>query len=1175
MAKVDFRTQDGLIVGDGNLQVLNPSGSGGSEAIVFAKEFNTHGSSTLTSSGLDIRGNTIAATADSGTANLDINITPKGTGAVVISKVDINGGTIDGVAINGTSATFTSLSLSDGNLTNAGDINADSISVDAAGTGLNIDFSGANTTKSLITLADNLADALNITEGSNSYMKFTTTDGSDEADSGLITFSKDTTFASTNIHNLGTVSAATSITSTAFVGPIDGIVGGNTPAAGSFTTLSASSTSTLVGTVTLGDGSNPGVIASAAGKNLSLLPGDASGTDANGGRVTIQGGAGTGTGTGGFIKFELAPPASSTGTSSNAHVEAFTLQATTAGANPTATFTGETTAPTFATSNTTAGLTISNNKISADGSQSNIHITLEPKGTTGEVDVKAALDMNDLNIKHVDTMFVLNIDANQVGSGSTDKINLGRTDNVTIGGTALADDSIALQVNGGANATLNNVGQTGGADADYTEVRLHVGVTETELANATHPKDLVALVLQNSESTASQGSKGIIFDRVATNPGTTNDGSTWGIGNTQDDIKRFVIGFAGRKSGYDYQTKGTTDSPLNDTRVADAQPLYVMDEGGNHYIQLGTHIGGSATAGNLNIINGASSATAPNTMIQITNTGELRFYETGDSLNAYIAIRAPTDLDGDTTNYTLTLPVNDGAANEVLTTDGSGNLSWAAASGGGIALTDLSVGSEGTPSGDGSLAYNSSTGVFTYTPPVDITGNAATVTVADESSDTTCFPLFATAATGSLAPKTGTNLAFNSSTGQLTQIGASSADVGLVLKNTAAPGAGSNVNGQILRFVTERDGSEAGTNNDDLGFIQWYGNDGVGNNQSFGQIKVRANAVASGSESGSLQFAVATTTSGGIENVMTITGGAAAASSTVTIAGNLVVDGATTSVSTTELEVEDALITVAKGNADLAGADGAGLEIECTGATNPSFTYQNTPDAFEANTHLNLNTGKTYKINDVSILSATTIASSVTSAAGLATVGTITTGVWNGTAITDTYVANDLTISGGTVDNSVIGGSTAAAGTFTDLTASNLSVDSVAVLDTSTNTAQSFVDGTGFTIAQFAFGTYRTVKFVGHVVNDTTHDTDAFEVLVSYKGDAGPRVDSTSNFDADTMITTYAYMSSGTALGGLSLVKADPGTTGTDTHIALQFTNSTGSDFTGSFAVTATQLIKT
>jgi len=47
-------------------------------------------------------------------------------------------------------------------------------------------------------------------------------------------------------------------------------------------------------------------------------------------------------------------------------------------------------------------------------------------------------------------------------------------------------------------------------------------------------------------------------------------------------------------------------------------------------------------------------------------------------------------------------------------------------------------------------------------------GNATTFTVADESSDTTCFPVFTTAATGDLAPKSGSNLAFNSATGALT-----------------------------------------------------------------------------------------------------------------------------------------------------------------------------------------------------------------------------------------------------------------------------------------------------------------------------------------------------------------------------------------------------------------------
>jgi|TARA_R100000027_G_scaffold17300_2_gene12513 hypothetical protein len=53
----------------------------------------------------------------------------------------------------------------------------------------------------------------------------------------------------------------------------------------------------------------------------------------------------------------------------------------------------------------------------------------------------------------------------------------------------------------------------------------------------------------------------------------------------------------------------------------------------------------------------------------------------------------------------------------------------------------------------------------------DTSGTAAvatTVTVADESSDTTCFPLFATAATGDLGPKSGSNLTFNSSSGALT-----------------------------------------------------------------------------------------------------------------------------------------------------------------------------------------------------------------------------------------------------------------------------------------------------------------------------------------------------------------------------------------------------------------------
>ena len=72
---------------------------------------------------------------------------------------------------------------------------------------------------------------------------------------------------------------------------------------------------------------------------------------------------------------------------------------------------------------------------------------------------------------------------------------------------------------------------------------------------------------------------------------------------------------------------------------------------------------------------------------------------------------------------------------------------------------------------DGTLTYNPSTGKITATGFVGaLTGTAdvaTAVTVADESSDTACNVLFVTAATGNLAPKSGTNLTFDSANGNL------------------------------------------------------------------------------------------------------------------------------------------------------------------------------------------------------------------------------------------------------------------------------------------------------------------------------------------------------------------------------------------------------------------------
>jgi hypothetical protein len=70
---------------------------------------------------------------------------------------------------------------------------------------------------------------------------------------------------------------------------------------------------------------------------------------------------------------------------------------------------------------------------------------------------------------------------------------------------------------------------------------------------------------------------------------------------------------------------------------------------------------------------------------------------------------------------------------------------------------------------DAGIQYNPSTDTLAVTNiTATIEGVSSQINVADESSDTTCFPVFVTSASGNLAAKSGTNLSFNSSSGALT-----------------------------------------------------------------------------------------------------------------------------------------------------------------------------------------------------------------------------------------------------------------------------------------------------------------------------------------------------------------------------------------------------------------------
>jgi len=73
--------------------------------------------------------------------------------------------------------------------------------------------------------------------------------------------------------------------------------------------------------------------------------------------------------------------------------------------------------------------------------------------------------------------------------------------------------------------------------------------------------------------------------------------------------------------------------------------------------------------------------------LELLNQKAIRFYEGGGGPN-YVEMRAPLTIGSD---YTLTLPADDGSPGEVMATDGSGNLSWVSPVGTFISAGDSGV----------------------------------------------------------------------------------------------------------------------------------------------------------------------------------------------------------------------------------------------------------------------------------------------------------------------------------------------------------------------------------------------------------------------------------------------------------------------------------------------------
>ena len=350
--------------------------------------------------------------------------------------------------------TVTSLSVTDGNITNVGDIALDSISADG------------NTIT--LSLTDNQASSLDITEGANSYLKFVTTDAGEKVVFGKVS-------ESVSGSSIGTLTLSDgSITDSG------GSISFGNENLSTTGTLTSNSLTASGGGLVLGDGSNT--------TSISVT----TQTDGNtaGESLTISAGVGNGNGTGGSIIFQTG------GDNAGALSTVLTLTS----ANK-ATFAGEV--------ETGSNLILGNNVIQNSDGETTISLTGDQKVTlAGDLDVTGVITGNSAvagSLRFKDpTLYV-----GYTNTASTRDLGL-------VG--AYGDSNFADFLMGFVYEVDNTAGGKSGAfkifhgRADVTEPAASYSVPDSDLA----PVDVGSLNVKNGGLTITK-TTGLTGDEGTTN----------------------------------------------------------------------------------------------------------------------------------------------------------------------------------------------------------------------------------------------------------------------------------------------------------------------------------------------------------------------------------------------------------------------------------------------------------------------------------------------------------------------------------------------------------------------------------------------------------------------------------------------------------------------------------
>jgi hypothetical protein len=249
--------------------------------------------------------------------------------------------------------------------------------------------------------------------------------------------------------------------------------------------------------------------------------------------------------------------------------------------------------------------------------------------------------------------------------------------------------------------------------------------------------------------------------------------------------------------------------------------------------------------------------------------------------------------------------------------------------------------------GDGSLAYNSTTGVITYTGPsatdvrahfsastgISITSGAISSTITQYTDALARGAVSVTDSGGDGA------LAYNSTTGVITYTGPSATDV----RAHFSAGTGITIaSGAIATTITQYTdalarGAVSVTDSGGDGSLAYNSTTGVITYTGPSASDVRAHFSAGTG---------VTITNGQVAIGQAVGTGSNVTFNDVTVSGNLTVSGTTTTVNTETINLADNIITL---NSNEAGtpSQNAGIEVERGTSTNVAFQWNETTDVWE------------------------------------------------------------------------------------------------------------------------------------------------------------------------------------------------------------------------------------